>query len=277
MKLVIYQTSDLHGFVYPTNYVTEKSLGILKIGTYILKDEKKYDASLKIDCGDLVQGSALTHYLSKQKLESNPIVELLEDIGYDGYVLGNHEFNYGLDYLNTAYKGISEKIINANGLVNYIKATFGLCTNREDTYIGGLSMGGFGAIHTALKYNDTFSKAFALSSALIIHDIKNRDESFSNGVADYYYYGSVFGNLNYLEKSENNPEELVRRLKNNSEVIPSIFMACGKQDFLIEQNRAFHKFLIENDINVDYKEDDGSHDWEFWNKYLEKSIEWLLK
>lgn len=114
MKLVIYQTSDLHGFVYPTNYVTEQSLGILKIGTYILKDEKKYDAALKIDCGDLVQGSALTHYLSKKKLESNPIVELLEDIGYDGYILGNHEFNYGLDYLNTAYQRVSDKIINAN-------------------------------------------------------------------------------------------------------------------------------------------------------------------
>ncbi len=114
MKLVIYQTSDLHGFVYPTNYVTEKSLGILKIGTYILKDEKNYDASLKIDCGDLIQGSALTHYLSKQNLETNPITELLEDIGYDAYTLGNHEFNYGLDYLNTAYKTVSDKIINSN-------------------------------------------------------------------------------------------------------------------------------------------------------------------
>lgn len=114
MKLVIYQTSDLHGFVYPTNYVTEQSLGILKIGTYILKDEKNYDAALKIDCGDLVQGSALTHYLSKQKLDTNPITELMEDIGYDAYVLGNHEFNYGLDYLNTAYNDISNKIINAN-------------------------------------------------------------------------------------------------------------------------------------------------------------------
>lgn len=114
MKLVIYQTSDLHGFVYPTNYVTEKSLGILKIGTYILKDEKNYDATLKIDCGDLIQGSALTHYLSKQKIDTNPITELLEDIGYDAYTLGNHEFNYGLDYLNTAYKTISNKIINSN-------------------------------------------------------------------------------------------------------------------------------------------------------------------
>ncbi|WP_250455292.1 bifunctional metallophosphatase/5'-nucleotidase [Clostridium tertium] len=114
MKLVIYQTSDLHGFVYPTNYVTEKSLGILKIGTYILKNEKNYDATLKIDCGDLIQGSALAHYLSKQKIDTNPITELLEDIGYDAYTLGNHEFNYGLDYLNTAYKTISNKIINSN-------------------------------------------------------------------------------------------------------------------------------------------------------------------
>ncbi|MBS6501757.1 MAG: bifunctional metallophosphatase/5'-nucleotidase [Clostridium sp.] len=114
MKLVIYQTSDLHGFVYPTNYVTGKSLGILKIGTYILRDEKNYDESLKIDCGDLIQGSALTHYLSKQKIDTNPITELLEDIGYDAYTLGNHEFNYGLDYLNTAYKTISNKIINSN-------------------------------------------------------------------------------------------------------------------------------------------------------------------
>ncbi|MDU5261750.1 MAG: bifunctional metallophosphatase/5'-nucleotidase, partial [Clostridium celatum] len=104
MKLAIYQTSDLHGYVYPTNYVKEQSLGILKIGSYILNDEKKYDASLKIDCGDLIQGSALAHYLSKEKLDKNPILEGLEFIGYDAYVIGNHEFNYGLEYLNNSYK-----------------------------------------------------------------------------------------------------------------------------------------------------------------------------
>ena len=114
MKIAIYQTSDLHGFVYPTNYVTEKQLGILKIGSYILKDKKNYDASLTIDCGDLVQGSSLTHYLSKKNPEVNPIVQCLEKIGYDAYVLGNHEFNYGLDYLTKAYTPISEKVINAN-------------------------------------------------------------------------------------------------------------------------------------------------------------------
>lgn len=114
MKLAIYQTSDLHGYVYPTNYVTEQPLGILKIGSFIKEDELKYDKSLKIDCGDLIQGSALTHYLSKHDMITNPIIEGLENINYDAYVLGNHEFNYGLDYLNKSYAPISEKIINAN-------------------------------------------------------------------------------------------------------------------------------------------------------------------
>lgn len=114
MKIAIYQTSDLHGYVYPTNYVTEKSLGILKIGSYILKDEKNYDASLKVDCGDLVQGSALAHYLYKQNVQDNPITECLKTIGYDAYVLGNHEFNYGLEYLTNAYAKVSDKLLNAN-------------------------------------------------------------------------------------------------------------------------------------------------------------------
>lgn len=161
-------------------------------------------------------------------------------------------------------------------LVNYTRRVFGLSNKKEDTYIGGFSMGGFGAIHTALKYNETFSKAFALSSALIINEIKNKDENFSTPIADYYYYESTFGNLNELENSENNPEELIRRLKSENKLIPSIFMACGKEDFLIEPNRAFHKFLVDNDVNVYYQEDDGNHNWEFWSKYLEPSIRWLL-
>ena len=78
MKLVIYHTTDLHGYVYPTNYIVEQSLGILKIGSYILNDEKNYDASLKIDCGDLIQGSPLTHYLSKQNYKSNIIIDAMK-------------------------------------------------------------------------------------------------------------------------------------------------------------------------------------------------------
>ena len=49
MKIVIYQTSDLHGYIYPTNYVNDQPLGFLKIASYILNDDLSFnnnDASL---------------------------------------------------------------------------------------------------------------------------------------------------------------------------------------------------------------------------------------
>lgn len=133
MKLVIYHTSDLHGCVYPTNYIEDAPLGILKIASFIHKDEAGYDASLKIDCGDLVQGSPLTHYLYQQKVSENVITKAMEAIGYDVYVLGNHEFNYGMDYLKAAYAPLHNKLLNANidGLPfdskPYAVFTFGGC------------------------------------------------------------------------------------------------------------------------------------------------------
>ena len=114
MKIAIYQTSDLHGFVYPTNYVDDLELGILKVVSFIDKDKENYDHVLKIDCGDLIQGSALTHYLSKHNNEKNPIVGLLKKADYDAFLLGNHEFNYGLNYLENAYKQVEDKLINSN-------------------------------------------------------------------------------------------------------------------------------------------------------------------
>lgn len=161
-------------------------------------------------------------------------------------------------------------------LIEYTRKTFGLSDKRENTYIGGLSMGGFGAIHTGLTFPNTYEKVIALSSALIIHNIKNKQEDYKDEIADYYYYTSIFGDLEKLEQSYNNPEYLVHRLKEQNATIPPIYMACGTEDFLIEPNRLFYKFLVNEKIDVKYSESSGMHDWTFWNQYLEKSIQWLL-
>lgn len=59
-------------------------------------------------------------------------------------------------------------------------------------------------------------------------------------------------------------------------MIQPIFMACGTEDFLIRENRAFHHFLKAEGVNVTYKESQGVHDWKFWNEYLEIAILWML-
>ena len=114
MKLAIYHTTDLHGHVFPTNYVKDMNLGMLKIFSYIKNDRENYDDSLLLDGGDLVQGTVLTNFLTKSKFDNNPILELLERVNYDAYILGNHEFNYGLDYLYKSYDLVKDKLINSN-------------------------------------------------------------------------------------------------------------------------------------------------------------------
>ena len=161
-------------------------------------------------------------------------------------------------------------------LVEYISRTFGLSQKKEDVYIGGYSMGGFGALHAGLVYPQTFGKIMALSSAMIIQKIKNIPPDYQNAFADYDYYTSVFGDLQKLEESINNPEYLVREGKERGEELPHIFIACGTEDFGIEDNRAFRDFLLEENIDVHYVEAPGMHDWTFWNGCLEQGIQWLI-
>lgn len=179
-------------------------------------------------------------------------------------------------YLDAKGTGRSYCTFVGEDIVNYVSRTFGLSAKKEDIYIGGLSMGGFGAIHTGLKYHDTFHKIFALSSAMIVHNIEKMQPDIFDGIADYDYYVSTFGPIEELETSENNPEYLVKCLKEQKEDIPPIYMACGTEDFLLRENREFRDFLEKEDVNFVYHESAGIHDWKFWSEYLEPAIEWML-
>ena len=137
-------------------------------------------------------------------------------------------------------------------------------------------MGGFGAIHTALKYPERFGKMFGLSSALIVNGIKGMKPGSHNDIADYDYYAQIFGDLDQLEESENNPEYLVTERLKKEEKIQPIFMACGSEDFLLNENHEFRDFLEKKGVDVTYKESTGIHDWKFWNEYLEPAIQWLI-
>lgn len=161
-------------------------------------------------------------------------------------------------------------------LVGYIRKTFGLAFSAEETYICGLSMGGFGALHTALAYPESFGKAGAMSSALIIHDIAHMKPGEDNGVANYDYYHECFGCLETVEQSAANPETLVDLIAASGGKMPEIYMCCGTEDFLLKNNRRFHGFLTERKVPHVYNEGKGGHDYVFWNEYTPKIIEWMF-
>jgi S-formylglutathione hydrolase FrmB len=154
-------------------------------------------------------------------------------------------------------------------LVEVTRKMFYLSHKREDTFIGGLSMGGYGAIRNGLKYHETFGYIAALSSALHIF------EKFeSKGVTDLAYLESCFGNLEIAKKSDKNPRYII---ESNPDVnFPKVYLACGTEDWLLEANRDFRDFINkQTNIKLDYHESTGKHDWIFWDEYIYKVLEWL--
>ncbi len=188
-------------------------------------------------------------------------------------VAPNGENAFWLDGLSTGHKYCT---FVGSELVDYIRRTFGLAMERNETYIMGLSMGGFGALHTAFAYPENFGKTAAMSSALIIHEIAGMKPGEDNGTANYDYYHECFGSLDRVEESDSNPEVLVKRLKDSGAAIPEIFMSCGTEDFLLENNRGMHHFLESCCIPHTYLESKGSHDMTFWNEYTEKFIDMMF-
>lgn len=183
-------------------------------------------------------------------------------------------------YLDRKGTGNAYETFVAKELPDYIEKTYHLPRERENVMIGGLSMGGFGALRLGLKYNRTYSVAFGLSAALIINDIASyTKEELALGVnamADYDYYRIVFGDLGKVRDCDINPEYIVKEHLKNGEILPRIFMACGTEDFLIRENREFRDFLMENKADITYCESPGIHEWSFWNEYLEPAVLWAI-
>lgn len=98
-QLNIYFTSDLHGYIYPTDYrgLGEKNIGLFKCANRFRKDGN----TLIIDGGDILQGSAFAAFCHDSVGNGKAIAKIMNLCGYDYVTLGNHDFNYGTGYLNT--------------------------------------------------------------------------------------------------------------------------------------------------------------------------------
>lgn len=117
MKLSILSTSDTHGYLYPTDFRKKNQslgFGLTKVVSEIKKIEAlKEGVVLKIDNGDFLQGSPLSYYLAKHP-ESGSMAQVMNAASFDCGVLGNHEFNYGLDYLEETIAKLDYPIVCAN-------------------------------------------------------------------------------------------------------------------------------------------------------------------
>lgn len=160
-------------------------------------------------------------------------------------------------------------------LVEITRRMFPLSGKREDTFIAGLSMGGYGAIRNGLKYHDTFGYIAGLSSAVPMETLEER----TNDTDDFFrrkdFAERVFGDLTKAKNSDKNPEWIVGRMQEEKAVFPRLYLACGTEDALLLPNRRMRDFMRAAGMDVTWEEGAGGHEWDFWNRYIKKVIDWL--
>lgn len=162
----------------------------------------------------------------------------------------------------------------------------------EDTFVAGLSMGGYGAMHWALREPDRFRAVITLSGAVgsriptgySLRDIgelsdlarlKELDrEKYTVRTEFAMTYGSV---EQYLENDDAHLIRQVQAALKTGKKLPDIYMACGTEDFLYDANAQLHEQLTALGVTHTYREGPGVHNWAFWDRWIQDALEWIVR
>ena len=129
--------------------------------------------------------------------------------------------------------------------------------------VAGLSMGGYGASFIGLKHYKKFAAIGTFSGAVAIS--RNSPQAGDAAAqARLRQFDALFGAQGSKEREERDPFVLLEKVP--AAEMPMLYIACGGQDFLIQQNRDFVKLLGEKKIPYEYREiSPRVHSWDFWD------------
>ena len=164
------------------------------------------------------------------------------------------------------FKFVSEE------LPDFVGSMFPISKRPEDTYLAGLSMGGYGTLIHGLNFPEryaaigTFSGAVMLPPERLIGNPDKMKEAAQSGVQT-------------AEPDTDprfDPYALVDKLLTEGRKLPKIYMACGDKDFLYQNNLKFRDYLRSVGADLTWEElEDYGHEWRFWNIEIERFLNWI--
>lgn len=162
-------------------------------------------------------------------------------------------------------------------IVQYTRDTFRLSEKREDTFIGGFSMGGFGAMVNGLRRPDIFSHIVMFDAALQKGVFLSSVNEPGHDMMIRKNYEALLGveNIEDYIGSEQDYEAQAERVAKSGQALPKIFMTCGEKDGLMPVNVALRDRLKGLGFEVAWDTVPGGHSWQSYDDGLRKAMEWL--
>ena len=137
VHLRLMETTDLHVHVFPYDYYSDQpvdTVGLARTASIIENTRAESTNSLLLDNGDFLQGNPMGDYIAYERGmkegDMHPVIAAMNTLGFDASTLGNHEFNYGLDFLTKSLAGANYPVVSAN-----VVKTMGATPLDDDTLI----------------------------------------------------------------------------------------------------------------------------------------------
>lgn len=154
------------------------------------------------------------------------------------------------------------------------RAFFPLSDRREDTYVAGLSMGGYGAFRMALTHPERFAAAGSFSGAL---DIVERVRPTRGESPDWARETvSMFGPRRKPAGTPSDLFALAKGVAQSRGPKPRLFQWCGTEDFLYQDNLRFRDHAQQLKLSLSYRESPGNHSWQYWDVQILEFLKWAL-
>ena len=152
-----------------------------------------------------------------------------------------------------------------------VHSFFNLSEAREDTFVAGKSMGGYGAFKWALTHPERFAAAASLSGALEgAHGPLPKD--------DVELMADIRLNYSNPEQLAGSPHDLfflAQQLVERQGPKPRLYQWCGLEDYLYLDNANFRKWAESIDLDFTYEEGPGDHTWGYWDQQIQRVIDWM--
>lgn len=202
------------------------------------------------DCNGWVRNTAIERYACEHRIAV--IMPTGEDSFYLNKVSGKRYFDYMTEELPAK-----------------MKKCFPLSRKQEDTFIAGLSMGGYGTLKIGLTYPERFAGMAFFSGVTIPSKILAACSGFDESIVSASFY-AAFGKDGVAP--EDDPSHLLAADIAAGKPLPKMVQYVGKQDFIHDINTEFRDYALSQNVDLTYDEWDGSHEWKFWDAAIEKAL-----
>ncbi|WP_105615696.1 alpha/beta hydrolase [Vallitalea okinawensis] len=150
---------------------------------------------------------------------------------------------------------------------------FPLSERRENNFVAGLSMGGYGAAKLGLRCPDKYAAFATLSGALHLALLEEESVQFDIDLQIAKEFKWVFGEK--LTGTENDTIHLLKKVAGSDEK-PFIYQCCGTADFLYPMNVVFRNIAVKEGYDITYTEEEGAdHNWTYWDAKIKDVLDWL--